>query len=169
MPARACPRTAAPCCPTPRIPTKRSTRPILLETGPPGATFEPGTAAAATAGGRRVHFSKYVKNLDQDHTAQIARAIVAPRYRAIRTGRYLLVKYSNGNREMYDMSNDPLQLDSIYKNSRYFPVRKFLLKKLKDLVDCKGAACNTEIGKPPKVLLKSKKHPQARAPPAPTG
>jgi N-acetylglucosamine-6-sulfatase len=151
-------------------PTKRSTRPILLETGPPGATFEPGTAAAAKAGGRRVHFSKYVKNLDQDHTAQIARAIVAPRYRAIRTGRYLLVKYSNGNREMYDVSNDPLQLDSIYKNSRYFPVRKFLLKKLKDLVECKGAACNTEIGKPPKVLLKRKKHPQkpAPAPPAPT-
>jgi arylsulfatase A-like enzyme len=148
-------------------PNKRSTRPILLETGPPGATAEPGTPSAASAG-KRVHFSKYVKNLDQDHTAQIARAIVAPRYRAIRTGRYLLVKYSNENREMYDMSRDPLQLNSIYKNSRYFPVRKFLLKKLKDLVECKSAACNTEIGKPPKVLLKKKKHPQTKPAPAPT-
>ena len=115
-------------------------------------------------GGRPRHFSKYVKNLDQDHTAQIARAIVAPRYRAIRTGRYLLVKYSNENREMYDMSHDPLQLNSIYKNTRYFPVRKFLLKKLKDLVECKGAACNTEIGQAPEGSSEEQETPaQARA------
>jgi hypothetical protein len=63
------------------------------------------------------------------------------------------------------MSHDPLQLDSIYKDSRYFPVRKFLLKRLKDLVECKGPACNTEIGKPPKVLLKRKKQAQKPAPP----
>jgi arylsulfatase A-like enzyme len=139
-------------------PNLKSTRPILLETGPPGATNEAGTPVSA-ASGKRVHFSKYVKNLDLDHTAQIARAIVAPRYRAIRTGRYLLVKYSDGSRELYDLSNDPLQLRSVYKNSRYFPVRKFLLKKLKGLVECAGADCSTDEGKPPKPLLKRKKHP----------
>jgi hypothetical protein len=109
-----------------------------------------------------VHFSRYVKNLDLDHTAQIARAIVAPRYRGIRTGRYLLVKYSDESRELYDLQRDPLELRSVYKNSKYFPVRKFLLKKLKDLVLCKGADCTTEIGKPPKPLLKRKKHPDLR-------
>jgi N-acetylglucosamine-6-sulfatase len=140
-------------------PDLKSTRPILLETGPPGATSEPGTAGSARAGGRRVKFSKYVKNLDLDHTAQIARAIVAPRYRAIRTGRYLLVKYSDGSRELYDLSHDPYELRSVYKNSRYFPVRKFLLKKLKGLVECAGPDCSTEEGKPPKPLLKRKKHP----------
>jgi N-acetylglucosamine-6-sulfatase len=152
-------------------PNKTSTRPILLETGPPGATAEPGTPAPATsakAAARRVHFSTYVKNLDQDHTAQIARAIVAPRYRAIRTGRYLLVKYSDGSRELYDTIADPLQLRSVYKDSRYFPVRKFLLKKLKDLVLCAGPDCNTEIGKPPKPLTKKKKHPGAKPPTTPT-
>jgi N-acetylglucosamine-6-sulfatase len=138
-------------------PALKSTRPILIETGPPGATNEPGTPVSAAS--TRVHFSKYVKNLDQDHTAQIARAIVAPRYRAIRTGRYLLVKYSDASRELYDLSRDPLELKSRYKDSRYFPVRHFLLKKLKSLVGCAGAACATEIGKPPKVLLKRKKHP----------
>jgi N-acetylglucosamine-6-sulfatase len=143
-------------------PNKTSTRPVLLETGPPGATFEPGTPGAGAASGRRVHFSRYVKNLDLDHTAQIARAIVAPRYRGIRTGRYLLVKYSDESRELYDLQRDPLELRSVYKNSKYFPVRKFLLKKLKDLVLCKGADCTTEIGKPPKPLLKRKKHPDLR-------
>ena len=101
--------------------------------------------------------SKYVKNLDLDHTAQFARAIVAPRYRGIRTGRYLLVKYGDGSREMYDLSTDPLELNSVYKDSRYFPVRKFLLKHLKRLVTCRGAPCDQEIGKPPKPFPAKKK------------
>jgi arylsulfatase A-like enzyme len=141
-------------------PNLKSTRPILLETGPPGSAIEPGTAS--TAGGskrRRVKFSTYVKNLDLDRTAQIARAIVAPRYRAIRTGRYLLVKYSNGNREMYDLSSDPLELDSVYKDSRYSPVRKYLQKKLAGLFKCAGPSCSADVGKPPKPLAKRKRHP----------
>ena len=81
-------------------PTKRSTRPILLETGPPGAASETATPAAVAAG---VKISKYVKNLDLDHTAQIARPIVAPRYRGIHTGRYVLVKYGDRSREIYDL------------------------------------------------------------------
>jgi N-acetylglucosamine-6-sulfatase len=146
-------------------PNLRSTRPILIETGPPGATNEPGTpVSAAVAHG--VRFSTYVKNLDQDRTAQIARAIVAPRYRAIRTGRYLLVKYSDGSRELYDLKRDPLELQSKYKDSRYFPVRKYLLKKLKGLVLCAGEDCSRDIKKPPKPLAKKKKHPKKK--PAPT-
>jgi N-acetylglucosamine-6-sulfatase len=148
-----------------RDPNLRSTRPILIETGPPGATNEPGTPVSA-ASGRRAHFGTYVKNLDQDRTAQIARAIVAPRYRAIRTGRYLLVKYSDGSRELYDLKSDPLELKSKYKDSRYFPVRKYLLKKLKGLVLCEGAACSAEAGKPPKLLAKKKKHPKKKPPPS---
>jgi N-acetylglucosamine-6-sulfatase len=143
-------------------PSRKSTRPILFETGPPGGVFEPGTTAAAARGGRGAKLSTYVKNTDLDHTAQLARVIVAPRYRGIRTGRYLLVKYSDGSREMYDLAHDPLELHSVYKNSKYFPVRKFLQKKLAALVKCSGAPCNTEIGKPPKVLLKKKKHPQPK-------
>jgi hypothetical protein len=154
-----------------RDPNLKSTRPILIETGPPGATNEPGTPVSA-ASGRHVHFSKHVKNLDQDHTAQIARAIVAPRYRAIRTGRYLLVKYSDASRELYDLKLDPLELKSKYKDSRYFPVRKYLLKKLKGLVLCTGADCSRDLRKPPKPLPKKKKHPKKKpspTAPAPTG
>ena len=92
-------------------PTLKSTRPILFETGPAGRPrSSPGTAAAAKAG-HTVKVSKYVKNLDLDHTAQFARAIVAPKYRGIRTGRYLLVKYWDGCREMYDLARDPLELN----------------------------------------------------------
>jgi N-acetylglucosamine-6-sulfatase len=148
-----------------RDPNLRTYRPILIETGPPGATNEPGTPVSAASANRGVHFSKYVKNLDQDRTAQIARAIVAPRYRAIRTGRYLLVKYSDGSRELYDLKRDPLELKNKYKDSRYFPPRKFLLKKLKKLVLCAGEACSRDVRKPPKPLAKKKKHPKAKPQP----
>jgi arylsulfatase A-like enzyme len=141
-------------------PAKKSTRPILFETGPPGTTFEPGTGTAAAASKRKVKVGTYVKNTDLDHTAQLSRAIVAPRYRAIRTGRYLLTKYSDGGREMYDLSHDPLELNSVYKDRHYAPVRKFLLKKLAKLVHCSGPACNREIGKPPKPVTKLKKLPK---------
>jgi N-acetylglucosamine-6-sulfatase len=136
-------------------PNRISTRPILFETGPPGSSFE---TASAARGGHRVKLSTYVKNTDLDHTAQFARAIVAPRYRAIRTGRYLLTKYGNGDREMYDISKDPLMLTSIYKDPRYALVRRWLLRNLAKLSPCSGAPCNAEIGKPPK--------PRAGKPPA---
>ncbi|MGA8219188.1 MAG: sulfatase [Solirubrobacterales bacterium] len=143
--------------PLARDPTRRSTRPILFETGPPGTTFEPGTGTTAAAAARRRRGHIYVKNTDLDHTAQIARPILAPRYRAIRTGRYLLTKYSDGGREMYDLKQDPLELTSVWKNRRYALVRKFLLKHLAKLVHCIGPACDKQIGKPPKVLAKPKK------------
>ena len=82
--------------------------------------------------------------------AQLAKVVKPPKYRAIRTGRYLLIKYSDGGRELYDMPNDPLQVNSVWKNSRYFPVRKFLLKKLAKLSPCTGTGCNAELKKPPK-------------------
>ena len=140
-------------------PALKSTRPILFETGPPGTSFEPGATAAAKAS-HPVKVSKYVKNLDLDHTAQFARVITAPKYRGIRTGRYLLVKYGDGSREMYDLSKDPLELNSIYKSPLYAPVRKFLLKHLAKLTKCIGPPCDAEIGKPPKPLAKAKKGKQ---------
>ena len=132
-----------------------------LETGPPGAI---GEIASASGKGRRARLSKYVKNLDLDRSAQIARVITAPRYRAIRTGRYMLAKYGDGGRELYDLQKDRLEVNSFYKNGRYAAVRKFLLKKLAVLSPCVAAACNVEIGKPPKPLPKQKRKGKKKAP-----
>jgi N-acetylglucosamine-6-sulfatase len=140
-------------------PSLESTRPILLETGPPGAIAE---VASASGGSRKAKISRYVKNLDLDATAQIARAVTAPRYRAIRTDRYLLVKYGDGGRELYDTQRDPLQINSVYKDKRYVDVRKFLIKRLAALQPCIGTGCNVEIGVPPKPLKKLKKPPKGK-------
>lgn len=109
-------------------PAKRSTRPILLETGRPIAISDP--ASASASGAKFKKKSIRVKNMDLDRTAQIAKVVKPPKYRAIRKGRYLLIQYADGGRELYDMPSDPLQINSVWKNPRYFPVRKWLLKKL---------------------------------------
>ena len=107
-----------------RDPSLPSTRPILIETGPPGATNEPGTpvsAASASPGSTSASTSRTsTRTTPPRSPAPSSR----PRYRAIRTGRYLLVKYSDESRELYDLKRDPLELKSKYKDSRYFPVRQ---------------------------------------------
>jgi arylsulfatase A-like enzyme len=134
-----------------RNPAERTRRPILLETGRPIALADP--ASAAGGGSSRKKSGIYVKNLDLDRTAQISgRVIKPPKYRGIRTGRYLLIKYSDGGRELYDLKADPLQLDSVYKNGRYRAIKKYLLKKLAALTPCVGPSCYPEIDKPPKPL-----------------
>jgi N-acetylglucosamine-6-sulfatase len=137
-----------------RDPGLKTTRPILLETGPPGAI---GEIASASGTRRQARLSRYVKNLDLDRSAQIARVITAPRYRAIRTRRYLLVKYGDRGRELYDLRKDRLEVNSFYTDARYKAVRKFMLKALAKLSPCVGVSCNLEIGKPPKPLKKPKK------------
>ena len=153
----------------------RTKRPILLETGKAIALADPASASSATGtpdakrrsagSGRGV----YVKNSDLDRTAQLSgRVIKPPKYRAIRTSRYLLIKSSDGGRELYDLAEDPGQVDSVYKDFRYTRVVKYLLKKLAKLTPCVGSRCNAEIQKPPKLLKERKrKTPKPGAKPNP--
>jgi arylsulfatase A-like enzyme len=142
-------------------PTSRSQRPILFETGRAIALADPAGASAS-----KKKSGIYVKNLDLDRTAQLSgRVIKPPKYRGIRTRRYLLIKYSDHGRELYDMAKDPLQVNSVYKNPRYKVIKKLLLKRLAKLTQCAGATCNPIIKKPPKPLKKSQlKRPGRKKP-----
>ena len=138
----------------------RTKRPILLETGKAIALADPSSASAAGGkpGGKGKRSKVYVKNSDLDRTAQLSgRVIKPPKYRAIRTGRYLLIKSSDGGRELYDLAEDPEQVDSVYKDFRYTRVVKYLLKKLAKLTPCIGSRCNAEIQAPPKLLKERKR------------
>jgi arylsulfatase A-like enzyme len=148
-----------------RNPREITRRPLLLETGRAIAIADP---ASASGGGRPKPGSIYAKNLDQDRTAQISgRVIKPPKYRAIRTGRYLMVKYSDGGRELYDMRVDPLQLNSVYTSPRYRKIKKFMLKQLAKLAPCRGSACNLEIAKPAKPLPVKPKRKKKQGGPKP--
>jgi N-acetylglucosamine-6-sulfatase len=147
-------------------PAKRSTRPILLEgdTGPGGTGAEAAQSASVRARESRVGVAgkKGVDNLDQETDAikSAANTDTAPAYRSIRTDRYEYTLYANGQSELYDMRNDPAQLNSVVHNKRYKLVKQWLLSQLIPLSTCAGAPCRAEIGPDPAPLPKSALRPK---------
>jgi N-acetylglucosamine-6-sulfatase len=105
-------------------PGRRSRRRILLE-GEGGPSFKP------------------VTDLDQEPIAQSATPNVthAPAYRAVRTSRYLYVRWASGAVELYDMKRDPEQLHSLQRSRRYRRVRRRLETTLAALARCRGETC----------------------------
>ena len=140
-------------------PALRTTRPLLLEadTGPGrgiGAGNDPDLVRASKVSKAGLRKRRGVKNLDQEKLAGVSQATGdrAPAYRAIRTDRYLYVLYASGDVELYDMSNDPAQLNSLARSKRYAPVRSWLFSRLLELIDCDGQECRDQIGEPPAPL-----------------
>jgi N-acetylglucosamine-6-sulfatase len=68
-------------------------------------------------------------------------------YRAIRTRRWLYVRWRNGAEELYDRARDPAQVNSLARVAAYRPVIAQLRGQLAALARCKGAACSA--AKPP--------------------
>jgi hypothetical protein len=68
-------------------------------------------------------------------------AVFIPDYEAIRTrDNYLYVEYVTGERELYNLQNDPYQLQNIYSTAN--PVLLGLLaQQLNILRNCAGATC----------------------------
>ena len=63
-----------------------------------------------------------------------------PRFTAIRTPRFKLIEYRTGARELYDLQNDPYELDNIYESSDPL-IRDELSKRLRALQLCIGKRC----------------------------
>ena len=128
-------------------PGRRTTRPILLEADK-GPGFQIGDCPVGSCKSLS-RAAKGVRNLDQEPAAQTATATVtkAPAYRAIRTSRYLFVRYSTGDTELYDMKLDPQQLRSRHRSPRYRRVRRRLSRLLGKLASCRGAACARSVGR----------------------
>ena len=67
--------------------------------------------------------------------------IEEPTFKAIRTERYLYAEYSSGERELYDLKNDPYELQSRDMAPAYARVRSRLAARLQKLQSCAGASC----------------------------
>ncbi|MEX2105679.1 MAG: sulfatase [Solirubrobacterales bacterium] len=112
--------------------TLRSRRPILfesfVETNDVEANgAEPSKPARARASGRN------------DATA----SIVAPPkdYEGIRLGPYKYIEWPDGQKELYDITKDPYELNNIVRDNNFSPIRNFLHTQLRRLEDCVGRAC----------------------------
>jgi N-acetylglucosamine-6-sulfatase len=60
---------------------------------------------------------------------------------AIRSRNYLYAEYANGDRELYDLRNDPYELTSQHANPAYDAIKASLAQRLHRLVSCAGATC----------------------------
>ncbi|KMS72020.1 hypothetical protein ACZ91_65065 [Streptomyces regensis] len=137
-------------------PDRRTTRPMLHEaaTGarPDALKAEDergldGASGRAAAGG----------NLDQEGAAwsrvkpdpKEKGEVISASYEAIRTDRYLYIRYAKGDRELYDLRTDPHELTSRHDDPRYAATRRFLDRHLDELQGCRGEECRQEIPQAP--------------------
>jgi hypothetical protein len=66
--------------------------------------------------------------------------VAVPAYQALRTGRYLLVEYTDGEYQLFDTARDPNELDDL--SGRAPPkVLRSLAASLRSLERCRGASC----------------------------
>ena len=84
----------------------------------------------------------FVRRIDQDVTG-IPPIRDLRSYRAIRTNRWLYVEYRGGQRELYDLDQDPHQLESLHRARRYGRLEARLSRRLARLANCVGPACVT--------------------------
>jgi hypothetical protein len=65
-----------------------------------------------------------------------------PAYRGIRTYRFLYVEHrTTGEYELYDLANDPFELQSVDGHEQYAKVQRDLKSRLRELVSCVGVDC----------------------------
>lgn len=65
-----------------------------------------------------------------------------PPFTAVRDPRWFYAEYKNGDRELYDLQNDPYEMRSLHADPGYAGVRQDLARKLARLRKCSGAGCN---------------------------
>jgi len=75
--------------------------------------------------------------------------IEQPTLKAIRTPRYLYAEYKNGDSELYDLQNDPYELESLARATPYASVKSTLRFRLHRLESCAGADCVMHKPDPP--------------------
>jgi N-acetylglucosamine-6-sulfatase len=69
--------------------------------------------------------------------------IEEPSFEAIRTERYLYAEHGTGERELYDLNEDPFELDSRHNDPAYALVQGQLAARLHQLQNCAGSSCRS--------------------------
>jgi arylsulfatase A-like enzyme len=123
--------------------TLRSRRPLLfesfVETNDVEANGEP-TAQRAV---------KEVKRHRRTGKDGASASIVAPPkdYEGIRLGPYKYIEWPDGEKELYDITKDPNELNNVVRVPNLSPIRAFLHAQLVRLEACVGRACQ-EVAPP---------------------
>ncbi|MGV1048400.1 MAG: sulfatase [Solirubrobacterales bacterium] len=144
-------------------PELRTRRPILFESfvqtndveengGGPAAA--PASVAAGNKGGGPGVNSRPKSLPPQDARRRgkgASASIVAPpkNYYGIRLGPYKYIEWPDGEKELYDITKDPYELNNKIRDPNFFPIRAFLHNELVRLETCKGRSCQEPAAKFP--------------------
>ncbi len=85
---------------------------------------------------------------DRDAATYAQRRTRVGTYFALRTSRYLFVRWRGGARELYDLAHDPAELNSRHADPRYAEVRRTLGAELARLRRCEAAGCGAGVSAP---------------------
>jgi N-acetylglucosamine-6-sulfatase len=86
--------------------------------------------------------SRYVGPAEQDERTNLRRPLRrVMTYHAIRTSRFLYIRWAGGSRELYDLRRDPDEMRSLHAGRRYRHVRRVLARRLRQLAGCAGESC----------------------------
>jgi N-acetylglucosamine-6-sulfatase len=155
-------------------PSLRSRRPILFESfvqtndveengGGPAAA--PASVAAGKSGGgasinqRPASISRADRRNVRRWQDGAKASIVAPPkdYEGIRLGPYKYIEWPDGEKELYDITKDPYELNNIVRVPNYFPIRAFLHAQLIRLEACVGRACQEPAPEFPLTRIQQQK------------
>jgi N-acetylglucosamine-6-sulfatase len=80
----------------------------------------------------------------------------------LRVGGWKLIRYANGESELYDLMKDPNELTSVYDDPRHAAVRRELVDLWEQYKDCKGPSCRkpmpSNLQKSPDALARQDQH-----------
>ncbi len=117
-------------------PALRSRRPILFESFVETADVEANGEPTA---------QRTVKELRRHRAHQdgASASIVAPPkdYEGIRLGPYKYIEWPDGEKELYDITKDPYELNNVVRVGNLSPIRAFLHAQLIRLETCVGRTC----------------------------
>ena len=121
-------------------PALRSRRPILFESFVETADVEANGEPTA---------QRTVKEVQRRNGASAS--IVAPPkdYEGIRLGPYKYIEWPDGEKELYDITKDPYELNNIVRVRNLSPIRAFLHAQLVRLEACVGKRCQETTPKLP--------------------
>jgi N-acetylglucosamine-6-sulfatase len=63
----------------------------------------------------------------------------------LRTGRYKLIRYANGDNELYDLMTDPNELTSVWDDPAYAKVQQQLVALWEQYKTCRGDGCRVPL------------------------
>jgi N-acetylglucosamine-6-sulfatase len=119
-------------------PALRSRRPILFESFVETADVEANGQPTAPAERARA-----AARASSSSSGDASASIVAPPkdYLGIRLGPYKYIEWPSGEKELYDITKDPYELNNVVRVRNLSPIRAFLHAQLVRLEACVGKTC----------------------------